>query len=130
MDDQTLTLHRPATHTPVSALQACILHLAMHNRRTDGRSGADVRFREVLAAHFGFCAPAPLRGADQGRYHFDPETIGRERYASSLASLSRSVSRLRRRGFIEVVHSACGRWAGVNLTESGLALAEQLETLL
>lgn len=95
------------------------------------RRGVDVNYAEVLAAVYGFTdrwgQPARLRRADgELRYgqHFSRTRLGAGRYDAAVVAVSKACGRLEARGLVVCVRGGC--WAGVDLTETGLELAECL----
>jgi hypothetical protein len=113
------------TASRLSPLQRWILDHAHQNRlaehRDDLSRGADLYYKEVLAGFYGFpyehyANPAsdPLR-ASLANKRFKPYVIGRQKYNSACAAVSRAVTRLERRGLVVVLHGAYSHWAGVSL---------------
>jgi hypothetical protein len=114
----------------LSPLQKQILALALENKQREGRSfnadtGADVYYSEILTKVFRFPAKRPARRWPCNRI-FDPTTIGRSRYRSAVASVSRAVLRLHIRGAVQSTHSRYSTWAGASLTPAGVEIAHAL----
>lgn len=125
----------------LSILQKWMLARAMDNRRTEGRdansNGADLYNREVLGGfyEFPYSMYPNFQGSPQqflrgkggvaslglGYQIFDPDRIGRGRYNAAQAAVSRAAKRLQARGFVECVAGSISHWAGIVLTESGIA---------
>jgi hypothetical protein len=59
-----------------------------------------------------------------GSQLFKPDWIGKEKYQSAHASISRAINRLDSRGFVTQWRGAY--WSGIELTESGIKIAEHL----
>ena len=87
----------------LSKLQLSILRLAYAKRplavlgSLRWRRGVDVYTDELLIGCFGF-EPQYDRGDEGGRFYFSQAAIGRGRYNSARASLSRALLRLENRG--------------------------------
>jgi hypothetical protein len=64
---------------------------------------------------------------EPGSNHFDREEIGRSRYDTAHASLSRAVRRLEARGLATRYTGAGSRWSGLRLTDAGFEAAPVLE---
>jgi hypothetical protein len=64
--------------------------------------------------------------ASPGSQNFVPGQIGRQRYRTACASLSRACSRLRARGLVTCLQGARSHWAGVELTDKGRELSVKL----
>jgi hypothetical protein len=126
----------------LSELQKTILVMA-HQKRIDGRTGgagrgAELYYAEILAAVHGW---TPAHGSlhyqremtsrfgtiSVGDYHygthFSKWHIGKQ-YNAAMASLSRAVLRLNKRGLITAWRGRS--WAGVCLTDAGAEIAQQL----
>ncbi|HZZ79829.1 MAG TPA: hypothetical protein VFE62_15025 [Gemmataceae bacterium] len=58
-----------------------------------------------------------LRAA--GGQRFDPDAIGRSKYNSAQASISRACARLEARGLVKRVTGLYSHWAGVEITDKG-----------
>jgi hypothetical protein len=65
--------------------------------------------------------------ASPGSQNFVPAQIGRQRYHSACASVSRACSRLRARGLVTCLQGAMSNWAGVELTDKGRELSVKLK---
>lgn len=95
------------------------------------RRGVDANYAEVLAAVYGFTnrwgQPARLQRADGGLrdvHHFSRVRVGAGRYDAAVVAVSKACRRLEARGLVVCIRAGC--WAGVDLTETGLELAEYL----
>jgi len=124
------------TDSKLSQLQRWMLARAYQNRteerRADTGQGADLFYKEVLAGFYGFeykrsrnPQDYSLRSGRLGRKRFEPELIGRPRYNAACAAVARAVARLAKRGLVTHVWGAVSHWAGIELTESGVLLAER-----
>jgi hypothetical protein len=60
--------------------------------------------------------------AHPGNQRFDPEEIGRNRYRSALASVSRACLRLSARGLVTCLRGSVSHWSGVEITDKGREL--------
>lgn len=104
----------------LSALQQTILRLAHRNHL----AGKDrLYYHEILHEHFGFKLEPE---ATLDRQHFSRSRIGRKRYASAQASLSRAVRRLRDRGLVEAIAGLYARRVAVRLTKLGIETVETI----
>jgi hypothetical protein len=64
--------------------------------------------------------------AHPGNQKFSPAQVGRQRYHSVCASLSRACLRLQARGLVTCLRGAMSHWAGVELTDKGRELSVKL----
>lgn len=98
-----------------------------------------VHYADVLEGYFGFKPEQEIARHGVGRYandpraakcgygtifspgqqHFAPEKIGRQRYRSAMASLSRACSRLHARGLVDCISGQFTHWSGVEITDAG-----------
>ena len=91
---------------------------------------------EILQVYFGFVQERPWLPKTKlkdGKIHreaggkdFDPDEIGRARYQSASASVSRACKRLEQRYLITRYYGVNCHWAGLKLTESGVAVSRRL----
>jgi hypothetical protein len=116
----------------LSALQKQILSLALKNRETENRtedaqSGADLYYSEILVSVYGFEPIESLRTRDGRRKSFgkkfDVGAIGKDRYNSAMAAISRAVLRLDQRGLVTALRGTFSRWSGCDLTDDGVRTA-------
>jgi hypothetical protein len=85
---------------------------------------AHVKREQILRERFGW-EPSGRRGLLT--YTFSKNEIGPKRYNRVMASLSRALHRLERRGFLFFTHRLlAGSWSGVELTEEGEAEARRI----
>ena len=121
----------------LSELQQFILVAGLAGRESkethtlpDGRIlpagyGCDLRHAKIMSGFYGFA----LAGRDSSsfaRHHFSVKKIGPKQYAAAHAAISRAATRLAERGLVVCVSGYYARWAGVNLTDKGAALAAEL----
>jgi len=104
----------------LSKLQLSILRLAYAKRPL--RRRVDVFTDELLIGCFGF-EPEYARDMN-GRFYFSQAAIGRGRYNSARASLSRALLRLEQRG-LGVQHRGIVKWSGFTLSEAGVEAVER-----
>jgi len=113
----------------LSDLQQTILTLALDNRRTGKHAAVfvtdDLYACEILAAYFGWDPEPGWNGEPKPlgpfRPHFSMDRIGERSYRAATAAVSRSLSRLKRRGLVR------SRLDGISLTDAGLQQAEALQ---
>jgi hypothetical protein len=121
------------TGSGLPRLQRWFLTQALKNRMAEGRNhddsrGADLYYGEVLAGFYEFPYEHPknpemdMRQFLRGHQVFKPDLIGRARYSSACAAVSRAVRRLQSRGLAVVLRGRIAHWAGINLTAQGQAL--------
>lgn len=118
----------------LSELQKTILKMAYHNRtfeeRTSEDGGADLYHYEVLIAYWKL--PGIIyrdtsgKRSSVGWQHLNPATSTHAQFNTTRAALSRAARRLEDRRFVVCISSAQARWAGVNLTPNGIAMAKRL----
>lgn len=125
----------------LSELQRTILRLAVDNRGRHREAvlglreslgaavsvetcGADVYYAEVLAYYWGWEGTVPWR--ENRRRRFSKAQIGPMAYSSALASLSRAMLRLQKRGLVVGKQGRGSRWSGADLTDAGAELAAAL----
>ncbi len=122
---------------PLSDLQKKILELALANRIKEGRgetsNGADLYTSEILVRVYGFTTVAYSAETDEARarrlpgHHIIERTIvGRDRYNSAQAAISRATGRLAARGLVSCIRGLYAGWAGVDLTADGIEVAKAL----
>lgn len=104
----------------LSKLQLSILRLAYAKRPLVRR--VNVFTDELLIGCFGF-EPEYARYGKEGRFYFSQAAIGRGRYNSARASLSRALLRLEQRG-LGVQHRGIVKWSGFTLSEAGVRVVE------
>lgn len=121
----------------LSKLQKQILLLALGNRelkvRPDCYGDLDLYSPEILERVYGFpveerygwFGKVTTRG-DPTRQHFRLAVIGRARYNSAQAAVSRAFRRLQERGLVERQRGAYAAWHGINLTPEGADQAKRL----
>ena len=123
---------------PVQDSPASPLVEALIADGTATRPAINVYTCEVLVVHFGF--PVRMKSWRRGsavddrdavrKYHtgrrFDPNVIGRKRYAAAQAAVSRAFTRLQGRGLLIRSRGAFARWSGGQLTEKGFEVAQQI----
>jgi hypothetical protein len=123
------------TDSKLSKLQRWMVARAYRNRIAEKRGGtgqgADLFYKEVLASFYDFEYEHFNPEYDDlrrsfGHKRFDPEVIGRSRYNAASAAISRAVARLAKRGLVTQVCGAVSHWAGIELTELGVVLAERV----
>jgi hypothetical protein len=119
----------------LSEQQKLILSLALKNRAAENKSkpsnGVDLYECEVLETNplFARNTIGSLRdsnGKIQGGQHFYKSRIGIYEYNAACASVSRSFRRLEERGLVTRLEGAVSWWAGISLTEAGIAKATEL----
>jgi hypothetical protein len=98
----------------LSKLQRYILAEAVTGHRT--------HYCKILAGFFGWetawASPA-RRSPTPGCRNFDPNEIGRKRYRSAVAALSRACRRLEARGLVTCLQGAYSHWSAVEITDKG-----------
>ena len=129
----------------LSPLQKFILVEAL-KRRTDPKLRArtlsqthleDLYFFEVLHGWWGFPYwrkafrydgdfETFMRWVLTQTTHFKPAQIGKNRYQSAVASLSRSIARLERRSLVLIYAHWWLKWTGIDLTPTGYQVAENI----
>jgi len=106
----------------LSVVQKQILLMAYANRlreeRTAESRGADLYYQQVLEEVYGF---PPAVGGEHcpGSRRFDRQAIGPPRYNAAVAAVSRSMSRLHKRGLILCLCGSHNRWSGCSITPKG-----------
>lgn len=92
----------------LSDLQKCVLRLALDEvgvSRTGGqRLGADARYRDIRKAFYGIERSTP----------------------ATSAAISRACDRLAKRGYVTLVAARYSRWSGVDMTDEGRQVAQEL----
>ena len=115
----------------LSELQKEVLRIGLHNREARGPGNVDVMRSEALQQVFGWelLYPWTRLRRDDGRpshgQHFSKQRIGVAHYQSAQASVTRALRRLERRGL--VIRCAHSRYVDVDLTESGIKRAREVE---
>ncbi len=117
----------------LSGLQQDIIIMAHKNKEAGAASYNDrhgpvitahVKREQILRERFGWI-PTEDRRLLTG--NFSKKAVGAKRYGSVMASLSRALRRLERRGLVEFTHSMlAGGWGGAELTEEGEAEARRI----
>jgi hypothetical protein len=103
----------------------------VHCRRHASERDVDLYYREIYELEFGQMLPSgPSEQNGNGASTHDEQvkTNGKH-YQSVVASIGRSARNLEERGLVRRVKGAHSRPAGVLLTETGRAVAEELELL-
>jgi hypothetical protein len=86
-------------------------------------NGVDLYYWEVMDRYFDIrTRHRKLRPGLEGWKAFSTRE-----YKSAAAALSRSVTRLERRGLVQVFHGSYSRWAGIRLTDLGKQIAEKFD---
>lgn len=88
----------------------------------------DLYTYEVLTAHFGFSIRPGVIFVDResNNWNFNRRKIGKRKYSSACASVSRAFRRLEERGLAQRIQPNNYNWSGIKLTEAGLELAKEL----
>ncbi|MGE5610670.1 MAG: hypothetical protein ACM359_15575 [Bacillota bacterium] len=105
----------------LSKLQLSILFLAERNWHCHPNQ-PHVYYAEILTVHFGWKPESPIGHDLRGRpgcHRFSKARIGAEKYAATMAVLSRAVGRLAQRGLVTRVRGTDSHWSAANLTCKG-----------
>lgn len=126
---------RSDQRVPVDPIWSAFAKRMMANIQARIASGEVVPFAhpdlytyEVLSARFGF----PIRPGvifvdrESNNWNFNTRKIGKKKYASACASVSRAFKRLEERGLAQRIQPKNYNWSGIKLTQAGLELAQQL----
>jgi hypothetical protein len=134
---------QPYVHVP-SFIDGLLQRDNPHHQQPTSHGGCDLARNQILHEVYNF--PTALEGElatdgwDMGSLRrrdgsriltgkmFDVEEIGRERYDAAQAAVSRAIVRLEQRGLVERIFGAYSHWAGVNLTDAGVELAQTVKS--